>query len=58
MDSFTPLSAIIVADAPTNQEDGSGNSGNAYCVVSQSEAVPADAEDGSGNSGNAYCVVA
>ncbi|KAF8170136.1 hypothetical protein BJ912DRAFT_1148991 [Pholiota molesta] len=58
MDSFTPITATIVTDAPTNEDTGSGGGGNAYCVVSQSEAVPADEDTGSGGGGNAYCVVA
>jgi len=32
MDSFTNISEIIIANIPTNEENG-GSGGNGYCVV-------------------------
>ena len=57
MDSFD-IASLVVIDTPTNEDNGNGNSGNSYCVVTQSEPIPTNEEDGNGNSGNSYCVVA
>ena len=57
MDSFD-ISALVIVNTPTNEDTGNGNSGNSYCVVTQSEPIPTNEEDGNGNSGNSYCVVA
>jgi hypothetical protein len=58
MDSFIAVTATTTTtiEAPADQET-SGNSGNAYCVVSRIEGIPTDQET-QGGSGNAYCVVA
>ncbi|KAF8184669.1 hypothetical protein BJ912DRAFT_1060838 [Pholiota molesta] len=63
MDSFNQITAIVKADAPTNQEGG-GGSGNTYSVVSPSETVPTNEDGttgtgaGSGTTPPTYCVVA
>ena len=55
MDSFTTVS-VPTSNIPTSQETG-GSGGNAYCVVSRTDAIPTNEENG-GSGGYAYCVVA
>jgi hypothetical protein len=56
MSYFTKASDVIF-EPPTNEETGSGGSGNGYCVVARKVVEQTPVNEEKGGTGGAFCVV-